>query len=232
MSGNFTVVDIYLEGLKPRVEKQWQTLGKTPKKKELDLIAETDIAASLAAAQKDRDKWNALQEKAAPQAEVKKEDIRKKLLRPLTLDNGMMMSSFQEMLDSLPSLAPDIFAIHVNAKKGRNDFADWITKEFDPALGAQVKKASTKDEIIQILKNYKPSEPQPDNGPKPDSAHSEIKKEPLPDPSKPENVQEEQPQINQESKGQAPKIEKSVPKEIKSLKKIQIVAKSKPKKSK
>jgi len=55
MTGNFTVVDIYLEGLKPRLEKQWKTLGKTPKKRELLLIAEKDITSSVNKAKKKRE---------------------------------------------------------------------------------------------------------------------------------------------------------------------------------
>src|SRR3989339_806180 len=31
MSGSFSVVEIYLEGLKPRIEKEWEKLGKKPK---------------------------------------------------------------------------------------------------------------------------------------------------------------------------------------------------------
>ena len=57
MTGNFTVVDIYLEGLKPRIEKQWQTLGKKPKKKEIKLIDEKDVESSIASAKKDRENW-------------------------------------------------------------------------------------------------------------------------------------------------------------------------------
>jgi hypothetical protein len=52
MSGNFTVVDIYLEGLKPRIEKQWATLGKKPKKKEIELLSEAEVAASIKEAEK------------------------------------------------------------------------------------------------------------------------------------------------------------------------------------
>jgi len=36
MVGNFSVVDIYLEGLTPRIAKQWEKLGKKPKKKEIE----------------------------------------------------------------------------------------------------------------------------------------------------------------------------------------------------
>jgi hypothetical protein len=54
MTGNFSVVEIYLEGLKPRLEKEWQKLGKTPKKKEVQLVSEEAIKQSVAEAQKAR----------------------------------------------------------------------------------------------------------------------------------------------------------------------------------
>lgn len=44
MSGSFSVVEIYLEGLKPRVEKEWEKLGKEPPKMELELVDEKEMA--------------------------------------------------------------------------------------------------------------------------------------------------------------------------------------------
>ncbi len=58
MTGNFTVVDIYLEGLKPRVEKHWQQLNKKPKKREIDLVDTTIIESSLKQAQKGREEFS------------------------------------------------------------------------------------------------------------------------------------------------------------------------------
>jgi hypothetical protein len=155
MSGNFTVVDIYLEGLKPRIEKQWQSIGKKPKQLVRATIEERDLSAQFNAAQKERDKIREQQAQQAAAAQIKKEDPRKKLLKSLTLDNGMMISTFQELIDSLPAVTPDIYAIHVNEKKNRNDFADWITKEFDPILGGQLKTAKSKDEMLNMLKAFK-----------------------------------------------------------------------------
>ncbi|MCX8000283.1 MAG: hypothetical protein N3A69_15250, partial [Leptospiraceae bacterium] len=158
MSGNFTVVDIYLEGLKPRIEKQWQVLGKKPKKKEIEIIEEKEISSSLIQAQKEREKWNLESKEKNEQKDEKKEDLRKKILKPLTLDNGMMISTFQELVDALPSVTNEIFRIHVNEKIGRNDFADWVSKEFDVSLGEELRKARTKEEMIEILKKYKTPE--------------------------------------------------------------------------
>jgi len=66
MTGNFSVVDIYLEGLKPRLEKQWQKIGKKPKKKELELVDTSAIESSIAEASKGRDNWNKNEKEAKP----------------------------------------------------------------------------------------------------------------------------------------------------------------------
>ena len=57
MTGNFSVVDIYLEGLRPRLEKQWQKIGKKPKKKEIELVDISAIESSLTEAKKGRTDW-------------------------------------------------------------------------------------------------------------------------------------------------------------------------------
>ena len=71
MTGNFTVVDIYLEGLKPRLEKQWASLGKKPKKKELELIDAKEVEASLKQAQKGREEFDKEQKEEAKSSEDK-----------------------------------------------------------------------------------------------------------------------------------------------------------------
>jgi hypothetical protein len=72
MSGNFTVVDIYLEGLTPRLDSQWQTLGKKPKKKELELVNTSDVEASIKAAESSRKDWSAEQKKEGEPAKEEK----------------------------------------------------------------------------------------------------------------------------------------------------------------
>jgi hypothetical protein len=56
-SGNFTVVDIYLEELGPRVKEKWIAIKKKPKKLEIELIREDTITSSLSEAKKTREKW-------------------------------------------------------------------------------------------------------------------------------------------------------------------------------
>ncbi len=80
MTGNFTVVDIYLEGLKPRVEKHWQSLGKKPKKRELELVDTSVVESSLKQAQKSREETEKQENKEVKKEEnniVKKEEVKK-----------------------------------------------------------------------------------------------------------------------------------------------------------
>ncbi|MGV8151845.1 MAG: ATP-binding protein, partial [Candidatus Nanoarchaeia archaeon] len=100
MTGNFAIVDIYLEGLKPRVEKQWEKLGKKPKKRELQLVDEAEIKKSIEEAKKARDKFVEEQKKGEAKEEKKeekKENMEIKIVRSLTFDNGIMVSSLKEL---------------------------------------------------------------------------------------------------------------------------------------
>jgi len=56
MSGNFSVVDIYLEGLTPRVNKEWEGLGKAPPKRQIQLVSQEEINKSVAEAKASRAK--------------------------------------------------------------------------------------------------------------------------------------------------------------------------------
>jgi hypothetical protein len=55
MTGNFSVVDIYIEGLGPRLQKQWEKIGKKPKKVEKKLLDVSEIKQSVEEAKKARD---------------------------------------------------------------------------------------------------------------------------------------------------------------------------------
>ena len=55
MTGNFSVVDIYVEGLGPRLQKQWEKLGKKPKKAEKKLLDASEIQKSVEEAKKARE---------------------------------------------------------------------------------------------------------------------------------------------------------------------------------
>jgi hypothetical protein len=57
MTGNFSVVDIYIEGLGPRLQKQWEKIGKNPKKVEKKLLEVSEIKESVEEAKKARDMY-------------------------------------------------------------------------------------------------------------------------------------------------------------------------------
>ncbi len=55
MTGNFSVVDIYIEGIAPRLQKQWEKIGKKPKKVEKKLLDESELKKSSEEAKKARE---------------------------------------------------------------------------------------------------------------------------------------------------------------------------------
>jgi DNA segregation ATPase FtsK/SpoIIIE-like protein len=63
MTGNFSVVDIYIEGLGPRLQKQWEKIGKKPKKIEKKLIDVSEIQKSVEEAKKARAVYEKEEEK-------------------------------------------------------------------------------------------------------------------------------------------------------------------------
>jgi hypothetical protein len=70
MTGGFLVVDIYIEGLKPRIEKEWEKIGKKPSKREIKLVDESEIKKSIEEAKKAREKFES--EEAKKQKETQK----------------------------------------------------------------------------------------------------------------------------------------------------------------
>jgi len=92
-SGNFNMVDIYLEGLTPRLKEVWKKLGKTPKKKQVRFVSESELMEDFNKAKKDREK---------PQNEEKKpksEESKDQELKPPQQEDSA--SSLGEDVDSL-----------------------------------------------------------------------------------------------------------------------------------
>jgi hypothetical protein len=185
MTGNFTVVDIYLEGLKPRIEKQWESIGKKPTKREIKLIDVRELESSLSAAKKEREKWEKEHGVAKEEKKEVKIDIGNKIVRPITFDNGIMVSSLNELKDVLPNFDNSIFAIHV--KEDKNDIADWASKEIDPALGQKLKPIRNKLEMIKIVEAFVKSGGKVEPDAKPEDKKDENKGE----AKKPEDKKEE-----------------------------------------
>ena len=155
MSGSFSVVEIYLEGLKPRIEKEWEKLGKKPKERKIELASEEEIKKSIEEAKKSREKFEKEQKKEDEKESGKKkveEKLDEKEVAPLIFDNGIMVGSVKELRDYLPNMDDEIFKIHVNDEK--NDISDWITNNFSKDEGEKYKSLKDKSEIIKVLMNF------------------------------------------------------------------------------
>ncbi len=154
MSGSFSVVEIYLEGLKPRVEKEWQKLGKKAPERKIELVSEKEIQKSIDEAKKQREKIEKKEGAAAKNAE-KKEEVKEKLedkqVAPLTFNNGVMIGTVKELKDYLVTMDQGIFAEHVNDSK--NDIAKWITENFGEVEGKKF-NVKTKDEMKEALESF------------------------------------------------------------------------------
>ncbi|MCM2325647.1 MAG: DUF87 domain-containing protein, partial [Candidatus Woesearchaeota archaeon] len=123
--GGFNMVEIYLEGLKPRIDKLWKELGKTPKVKELELVSDSELNAAVEEAKKESEKAKA-KEVVAGEAAVKALGINDDVPgdKMLTLCNGTLVIKLKALLDEVNVLKDEDFVKHVNAEK--NDFSVWI----------------------------------------------------------------------------------------------------------
>jgi len=165
MTGSFLVVEIYLEGLRPRIDKGWEKLGKKPSKREIKLVDESEIKKSIEEAKKAREKFEA--EESKKQKEAKKEEVaspeqikknlEEKEFTPLIFDNGIMVSSLKELKSILPALDNAIFKTHVN--KNKNDISDWILKNISKELGEKLKDIIVKKEMILEFENFGKEKP-------------------------------------------------------------------------
>jgi len=57
MTGAFNMVDIYLESIKPMLESVWKKIGKTPKKRVVQLVSEDEIKKSIEIARQKREEY-------------------------------------------------------------------------------------------------------------------------------------------------------------------------------
>ncbi|MFH1850684.1 MAG: helicase HerA-like domain-containing protein [archaeon] len=131
-SGTFNMVDIYLEGLAPRVKTHWQKLGKMPRKKEAEIVSDDELQREFELAKKARDNLDG--------------ETAKKL-EPLKLHNGSTINNVQQLVDSINPMTDGEFAEYVNDQK--NEFADWI-QTVDPPLATQMRDKKTKIELIDV----------------------------------------------------------------------------------
>lgn len=160
MVGNFSVVDIYLEGLLPRIKKQWEKLGKAPKKKELKLVNLEDLKKAVDKAkeesEKAKEKTKAEEQKITEQKKDPLKELDEKIVAPLTLDNGMMISSLKELKTAIPNIDDEVWKIHVNEQK--NEIANWFSENYSKVYGARLNSIKEKEEFLKQLSLFKGEE--------------------------------------------------------------------------
>ena len=142
-SGSFNMVNIYLEGLTPRIRAQWDKLGKQPEKRKLKLVTESELREELEKAKEARRKFEE-QEKAGGKTVALGQNT--KILR---LKNGIVVTKKNELIDALEAMDDGTFKQHVTEQK--NDFSDWLIY-IDKALAEQIKNIKTRKEMINTIK--------------------------------------------------------------------------------
>ncbi|MBN2367856.1 DUF87 domain-containing protein [Candidatus Woesearchaeota archaeon] len=171
--GAFNMVEIYLEGLRPRIEKIWKELGKTPKKKQIELVSEAELQASIQAAQKESDKAKSTEaaagaggEPAAKKKMAITDDVPPDKL--LNLANGMLVNKLKNLVDELRAMKDDDFKKQVNEEK--NDYSAWIRTSYQNDKWADIAdQILTREDFIKFLelleqgkeKTFKPATPRP-----------------------------------------------------------------------
>ena len=212
-AGNFNMVNIYLEGLEPRIKKFWDKLGKQPKKLEKQYVSEEDIKAEVKKAQEERKKAEAEEKKDDPAEGEKKEDPSEKFKKDvppdkiLNLTNGMLVVNPRDLYAEIESMKDADFEKHVNNDK--NDFADWVKDAVgDAELGALLSETKEKSEILKLIDLRSKGEklPKPKNAPEEnkegdDSEDKPEKKEESennPEENKEEEKQEDNSEENKE----------------------------------
>jgi len=150
-SGNFNMVDIYLEGLIPRLKDEWKKLGKQPEKREVKLVSDAELKRDFQKAQEARKKFEKEQEKTGK--------FKKKELEPLRLKSGIVVVDANELIDALKAMDKKTYLQHVNDNE--NVFADWY-QGFDDAMSDKLRAVKKKSNIIKILKG---EEPEPEEEP-------------------------------------------------------------------
>lgn len=155
-AGNFNMVQIYLEGLEPRIKKLWEKLGLTPKKLEIKVVSEDAMKAELEKAKQDRAKFEAENKKAGGEEGAKEESPAEKFKKDvppdkiLHLHNDMLVVNPKSLYSEIEAMKDSDFAFHVTDTK--NDFADWIRKAIgDDELADNIATVKTKKDIMKFL---------------------------------------------------------------------------------
>lgn len=180
-TGAFSIVDVYLEGLTPRIENIWKKIGKKPQKREIKLIDKKLMEQEIKKAEEARKKYekqnqqeivyenkdsenlssqtkitDQIKDEALPNKnkEFSKFEYSLPITKAITFDDGQSATSLSEVIDALQGMTPSVFKNHVS--KNNNDIANWIKNEFkDDKLSANVKKITKKEELLEFLNDEK-----------------------------------------------------------------------------
>lgn len=211
-AGNFNMVDVYLEGITPRIDKQWEKLGKKPKRFERELVDEAELQADIEKAKKDNaDAKGAEASTAGASADEGKKEIGwKDDVAPdkmLNLTNGMIVISLSSLYDELSAMKEDDFKQHVvDAEK--NDFAKWVMDAIgDTKLAYNLYATADQAKMLELLEMKRDEKELPDAKPPAwlGNAQGEQKAEAAkPEAAKPEEKPEEAQEKKPEEVPQSP----------------------------
>lgn len=142
-SGSFNMVNIYLEGLTPRVKANWDKLGKQPEKRKLKLVTESELREELEKAKEARKKFEEEQKGGGKIVTMGKE------VKMLRLKNGIVVTKKNELIDALEVMDDNVFKQHVSDEK--NDFSDWLIY-VDKQLAEKIKNIKTRKDMLNLIK--------------------------------------------------------------------------------
>jgi hypothetical protein len=185
-TGNFNMVQIYLDGLVPRIQKNWEKIGKKPQKLEKKVISDEELQEAITRARKAREQYETELKKANEKTgegeggEKKPEtgaSLFKKDVSPdkiLKLVNGMLVINMASLYDEIAAMKDDDYAKHVTETK--NDFADWVKDAVgDKELSDHLAATKDKQQILNLLSMRKENKPLPKINPEEAKKANEIK---------------------------------------------------------
>jgi len=157
--GNFNMVEIYLQEVIPRVEKMWVKLGKTPKKRVIKTVDINALKEDMKKAaderkkiedQEKKDKTAAASEEKVEAKKVLKYDYVLDIKDNMNFNNGVSISSLQELCDVMPNITGPTLKHHVT--KDKNDIADWVRDKFgDTVLSEKLRACKTTEEFVAVM---------------------------------------------------------------------------------
>jgi len=155
-AGGFNMAQIYIDGLKPRIEKLWKKLGKEPKKLERKKVSEEEMKEELEKAKKEREEAMAKEKNKGDKDEKKEESPIERFNKDvppdkmLKLNNGMLVVNPRNLYAEIEAMKESVFKSHVNENK--NDFAEWFRDAVgDYELAELLESTKDKKKILELL---------------------------------------------------------------------------------